>query len=110
MTTTRTFRRSLATGFATLALGAGAMLTTAGAASAGIDDDGVNMACSKVTDAGSDAGAAAALAASGLKLEGVDKPVGFACTPVTDPSDANFCATATAYNGAIAIGSPDPCA
>lgn len=107
MTTTR-MRTRLASGLAAATLGAGAMLMTAGPASADIDDDGVNMACQKVTDAGSDANAAAALAATGLKLEGQDKPVGFACTPA-NPSDANFCATATAYNGAVAIGSADPC-
>jgi hypothetical protein len=108
--TTTTFRRSLATGFAAVALGAGAMLTTAGPASADIDDDGINMFCTKVTDAGSDANAAATLAAAGLKVEGTDKPVGFACTPVSNPADANFCANATAYNNAIAFGSADPCA
>jgi len=102
-------RMRLASGLAATALGAGAMLVTAGPASAGIDDDGVNMACQKVTDAGSDANAAAALAASGLKVEGADKPVGFSCTAVTDPSDANFCANATAYNGAVAFGSADAC-
>lgn len=107
--TTTSMRRRLGLGFATAALGAGAFLTTAGPASAGIGDDGINMACQKVTDAGSDQNAAAALAMAGIQLQGVDKPVGFACTPVKDPKQANFCATATAYNGAIAIGSPDPC-
>jgi len=108
MTPTR-MRRRFATGLAAATLGAGALLVTAGPASAGNGDDGVNMACTKVTDAGADAGAAGALAMTGLKLEGVDKPVGFACQPVKDPSKANFCATATMYNGAIALGSPDPC-
>lgn len=106
---TGTFRRRLGTGFAAAALGAGAILTTAGPASADVGDDGVNMACAKVTDAGSDATASNAVAATGLKLEGADKPVGFSCKPVGSASDANFCATATAYQNAIAFGTPGPC-
>ena len=100
--------RSLAAGIAAVALGAGTMMT--GTAFAGADpDDGVGMVCQKVTDAQSDATAAAALASTGFKLLGEEKPVGFSCSVASNPADANFCATATYFDGVIALGNQGPC-